>query len=126
MPARIFSFTLLVKIAVLHVQQHHVCAHFLRAEGRHADRQLDKLVEVVDDEFIVTSWKWRRTACLIIASSAAMTNAVFFRNRTSRIASSVEMVVSGRQRSRSSIRTTSVTSIASSVFSKLSRRACIS
>lgn len=55
-----------------------------------------------------------------------MTNAVFLRKRKSRMASRVEIVVSGRQRSRSSMRTTRVTPNSSSVSSNVVRSACIS
>jgi hypothetical protein len=58
--------------------------------------------------------------------SAAITNAVWFKNKNSRIASSVVMVVSGRQRSRSSMRTMSVTPSSCSVSSKHLRIAWIS
>src|SRR3546814_1408937 len=58
--------------------------------------------------------------------SAAITNAVCFRNRNSRIASRVEMVVGGRHRSRSSMSTTKVTPSSSRVSSKASRSAWIS
>ena len=73
-----------------------------------------------------TPWKWRLTACLIIWSSAAITNAVCSKNRRRRMASSVEIVVSGRHRSRSSMSTTNVTPISFSNSSKLVRRASIS
>ena len=53
------------------------------------------------------SGKCLRTEYSIIASSAATTNAVREVNTKSRTASSVSIAVSGKQRSRSSIRTTS-------------------
>ena len=51
-----------------------------------------------------------------MSSSAAMTNAVFGMNKNNRIASSVWIALLGRQRSRLSIKTTSVRSSAVNIF----------